>query len=132
MKDARCSSNSARVFQLFGGDDQAAKRGAWLRDWRRLREQIAEATAGAIRSMDEHWDGGGYPDGIRRADIPLLARIVGLAQVAEIFASEEGRRARRRTYQILERVPIFGELAFDARATRLTPPRGCLGNGGIG
>src|SRR5205814_1345947 len=41
LKDAGCSSNSARVFQLFGGDDQSAKRGVWLRDWRRLREQIA-------------------------------------------------------------------------------------------
>src|ERR1700730_85178 len=41
LKDAGCSSNSARVFELFGGDDQAAKRGVWLRDWRKLREQIA-------------------------------------------------------------------------------------------
>ena len=41
LKDAGCSSNSARVFQLFGGDDQKAKRGAWMRDWRKLREQIA-------------------------------------------------------------------------------------------
>jgi HD-GYP domain-containing protein (c-di-GMP phosphodiesterase class II) len=39
--------------------------------------------------MDEHWDGGGYPDGLRRDRIPVLARIVGLAQVAEIFASEK-------------------------------------------
>ena len=41
LKDAGCSSNSARVFQLFGGDDQDAKRGVWLRDWRKLREQVA-------------------------------------------------------------------------------------------
>jgi len=27
LKDAGCSSNSARVFQLFGGSDQEAKRG---------------------------------------------------------------------------------------------------------
>jgi hypothetical protein len=26
LKDAGCSSNSARVFQLFGGDDRKAKR----------------------------------------------------------------------------------------------------------
>src|SRR5262249_38602919 len=126
---------------LFGGDDQRAKRGVWLRDWRRLREQIAyvldyvepqgalwekirrfavlaakgpasrrmlfevrcdrgaeiartlgfsKATSQAIRAMDEHWDGGGYPDGLARDAIPILARIVGLAQVIEIFASEEG------------------------------------------
>ncbi len=140
LKDAGCSSNSARVFQLFGGDDQTAKRAVWLRDWRKLREQIAYVldtvepdgrfterlrrfavlaakgpasrrmlfevrcdrgadiartlgfstpTAQAIRCMDEHWDGGGYPDGLRRDRIPMLARIIGLAQVAEIFATEQ-------------------------------------------
>ena len=46
---------------------------------------VSEPTAVAIRSMDEHWDGGGYPEGLRRNQIPVHARIVGLAQVAEIF-----------------------------------------------
>ena len=46
---------------------------------------LSEATADAIRSMDEHWDGGGEPQGLRGADIPLLGRIIGLAQVAEVF-----------------------------------------------
>lgn len=32
MKDAGCSSNAARVYQLFGGDDQPAKSGLWHRD----------------------------------------------------------------------------------------------------
>jgi response regulator RpfG family c-di-GMP phosphodiesterase len=40
--------------------------------------------------MDEHWDGGGYPDGVRHQAIPLLGRIIGIAQVADIFASEDG------------------------------------------
>ena len=40
--------------------------------------------------MDEHWDGGGHPDGLRGTDIPVLARIIGLAQVLEIFASAYG------------------------------------------
>ena len=136
MKDAGCSSNAARVSQLFGGDDQDAKRGLWERDWRnwgakiayaleytepegsfveRLRRfaalavagpssqrelfeircdrganiaralGVSEPTAVAIRCMDEHWDGGGYPEGLRRDQIPLYARIIGLAQVVEIY-----------------------------------------------
>ena len=136
MKDAGCSSNAARVYQLFGGDDQPAKRGLWTRDWRLWRNKLAyaveftapdgtplermkqfatlavtgpssqrelfaircdrgadiarelgvsEPTAIAIRTMDEHWDGGGYPEGLRREQIPLAARIIGLAQVAEIY-----------------------------------------------
>jgi HD-GYP domain-containing protein (c-di-GMP phosphodiesterase class II) len=172
LKDAGCSSNAERVFQLFGGDDQAAKRGAWLRDWRKLREQIAyvldyaepdgtffervrrlavlavkgpasrrmlfevrcdrgaeiartlgfsSETAQAIRCMDEHWDGGGYPDGLKRQEIPLLARIVGLAQVAEIFASEESvaravavARQRRGSWFDPSIVDAFASAAKDA------------------
>ena len=44
-----------------------------------------QQTADAIRSMDEHWDGWGYPDGLRRTAIPIESRIINLAQVAEIF-----------------------------------------------
>ena len=46
---------------------------------------LSRATAEAIRAMDEHWDGGGLPAGLRGHDIPLLAQIVGIAQVTEIF-----------------------------------------------
>jgi putative nucleotidyltransferase with HDIG domain len=45
------------------------------------------ATADAIRTLDEHWDGHGVPNGLRGAQIPLLARVLCLAQTTEIFAS---------------------------------------------
>ncbi len=54
---------------------------------------LSVATAEAIRAMDEHWDGGGQPRGLRRDEIPLLAQIIGLAQVLEIFWQERGRQA---------------------------------------
>ena len=34
-----------------------------------------EETAQAIRSLVEHWDGAGHPDGLKGEEIPLLARI---------------------------------------------------------
>lgn len=50
-----------------------------------------EETALAIRSLDEHWDGAGYPDGLRGDEIPLLARICGLAQTVEVFYTAYGQ-----------------------------------------
>ena len=51
-----------------------------------------EETAQAIRSLDEHWDGKGHPDGLRGEEIPLLARICGLAQTVEVFFNAHGQR----------------------------------------
>jgi HD-GYP domain-containing protein (c-di-GMP phosphodiesterase class II) len=48
------------------------------------------ATQAAIRSLDEHWDGRGMPLGLAGDAIPLLGRIVGLAQTIEVFASTYG------------------------------------------
>jgi putative nucleotidyltransferase with HDIG domain len=144
LKDAGCSSNAARVHELFGGDDHEAKRAIWTFDWRNFGQQAAyvyayaskgasswqrlahlariaaagpggrkelvgircdrgadiaialglsQATADGIRSMDEHWDGGGEPGGLRGADIPLAGRIVGLAQVAEVFWHDHDEQA---------------------------------------
>jgi putative nucleotidyltransferase with HDIG domain len=52
-----------------------------------------DETAQAIRALDEHWDGNGQPYKLRGNDIPLLARIVGLAQTAEVFFTSHGADA---------------------------------------
>ena len=54
---------------------------------------LDEAAASAIRSLDEHWDGRGYPAGLAGEDIPLLARIMCLAQTVEVFHAAGGRGA---------------------------------------
>jgi len=51
-----------------------------------------EASAHAVRALDEHWDGRGQPLGLRGEEIPLLARIASLAQTVEVFAAERGWR----------------------------------------
>jgi putative nucleotidyltransferase with HDIG domain len=44
----------------------------------------------AIAALDEHWDGQGHPQGLRGEDIPMLARIAGLAQTLEVFYRRDG------------------------------------------
>jgi HD-GYP domain-containing protein (c-di-GMP phosphodiesterase class II) len=51
---------------------------------------FSEAAAQATLAIDEHWDGGGQPAGLRGPHIPLAARIIGLAQVVEIFRDVAG------------------------------------------
>ncbi len=51
---------------------------------------FSAATAAAIRHLDEHWNGGGHPDGIAEDAIPLLARICCLAQTTEVFLHAQG------------------------------------------
>ena len=49
--------------------------------------------AEAVRALDEHWDGHGQPRGLKGEQIPLAARVLGLAQILEVFAAEGGPQA---------------------------------------
>jgi putative nucleotidyltransferase with HDIG domain len=55
-----------------------------------------EATAEAIRALDEHWDGNGQPLGLSGTVIPLAGRILCLAQTVEVFHAAGGVRAAYR------------------------------------
>ena len=57
---------------------------------------LSEETAAAIRSLDEHWDGHGMPDGLRGEEIPLPARILCFAQTVEVFHHAGGAAAARK------------------------------------
>ncbi len=54
---------------------------------------LAASTSHAIYSLDEHWDGGGYPDGLQGDQIPIMGRILNLAQTLEVFYTAHGPRA---------------------------------------
>lgn len=55
------------------------------------------AVATAVAALDEHWDGGGQPLGLATTAIPPAARIMGLAQTLEVFATRHGVDAALRT-----------------------------------
>lgn len=53
-----------------------------------LQLGFPEATAEGIRSLDEHWCGLGYPEGLAGERIPLLSRIANISQTVEVFHTE--------------------------------------------
>ncbi|GAB5496740.1 MAG: HD domain-containing protein [Phycisphaerales bacterium] len=82
---------------------------------------LPEEAVQAIRNLDEHWNGKGHPDGLRKKQIPLLARILGLAQTAEVFVSRYGMTAaldivrnRKGTWFDPELVRAFESISGDA------------------
>jgi HD-GYP domain-containing protein (c-di-GMP phosphodiesterase class II) len=80
-----------------------------------------EQTGQAILALDEHWDGGGHPLGLRGDQIPMLARIVSLSQTVEVFARQDGldtamdvARDRRGTWFDPDLVDIVLSLRSDS------------------
>jgi putative nucleotidyltransferase with HDIG domain len=51
---------------------------------------LSEQTALAVRALDEHWDGSGYPEHSAGAAISPLARVMAVAQHLDVFALERG------------------------------------------
>lgn len=48
------------------------------------------ASVEAVRCLDEHWNGSGYPKRLKKHDIPLLARIAAIAQHLDAFLTAQG------------------------------------------
>ena len=46
----------------------------------------------AVRSHHEHYNGGGYPDGLQKNEIPLAARILAISDAYEAMTSERPYR----------------------------------------
>jgi putative nucleotidyltransferase with HDIG domain len=66
-----------------------------------LKLGFSEGVAAGVRDLDEHWDGGGAPEGRSGEAISLYARIALLAQAVDVFHAEAGpdaalAEARRR------------------------------------
>ena len=61
-----------------------------------------------VRNHHEKWDGTGYPDGLKGEDIPLLARIL---QVADIYDALTSQRPYKRAFTHEEAVQIMSEEA---------------------
>ena len=58
---------------------------------------FSDSVSGGIYSLDEHWNGGGYPHGLRGNEIPHFSRIANLAQTLDIFSHARGPEAAVQT-----------------------------------
>lgn len=54
---------------------------------------FSENVASSIYSLDEHWNGVGYPHGLRKQEIPLFSRIANLSQTLDVFLTAKGPKA---------------------------------------
>jgi HD-GYP domain-containing protein (c-di-GMP phosphodiesterase class II) len=47
-----------------------------------------------VRAHHERWDGRGYPDGLKKEQIPYLARIISIADVYDALTSDRSYRSK--------------------------------------
>ena len=67
----------------------------------------------AVRHTHERWDGKGYPDGLGGDAIPLLARIVGVADAYEAMTSDRPYRKGMSSQTALKRLRADAGSHFD-------------------
>jgi len=67
----------------------------------------------------ERWDGTGYPFGLRDDSTPLLARIVGIAQMFDDLTAEKSDRTSLPINEALQQIEQQAGTAFDPALTEL-------------
>jgi HD-GYP domain-containing protein (c-di-GMP phosphodiesterase class II) len=81
-----------------------------------LREsssRFVQLAASMALHHHERWDGSGYPDGLRGSDIPLAARIVGLADVFDAMCSDRAWRPALGVGEVVDHIVAGRGTAFD-------------------
>jgi len=84
----------------------------------------------------EHYDGGGYPDGLREKEIPLLARIIAVADTFDALNSDRAYRLGRPSPEALGIVQSLAGKELDPELVRvlaevIAQKEGLGGKGGI-
>jgi len=67
-----------------------------------------------IRSHHERWDGNGYPDGLKGEEIPLLARIVAVADVYHAIISHRPYRGGATSSDAVREIKAMAATQLDA------------------
>jgi len=62
---------------------------------------LGNRVAIGVRHLDEHWDGSGYPGGLKGEEIPIISRLMCIAQHLDAFCMDRGPQVAMDT--LLER-----------------------------
>ncbi|MGD9604965.1 MAG: HD domain-containing phosphohydrolase [Bacilli bacterium] len=61
----------------------------------------------------EHWDGGGYPRGLKNTEIPLFSRIIGIADAFEAMTSDRVYRKKMSDEEAVKEIIKYSGTQFD-------------------
>jgi HD-GYP domain-containing protein (c-di-GMP phosphodiesterase class II) len=80
-----------------------------------LLEQVPSLAAltPIVRNVHEHWDGSGYPDGLAGEGIPLLARVVAVADAFDAMTTNQPYRVALPLERALEEIGNGAGTQFD-------------------
>jgi HD-GYP domain-containing protein (c-di-GMP phosphodiesterase class II) len=76
--------------------------------------EIYKPVANAVRHEHEHWNGSGYPDGLKGDQIPLIARVITAADIHNALSTD---RPYRKAFSHEKTI----EMIKDMRGTDLDP-----------
>lgn len=79
-----------------------------LRDIPQFRDLLP-----GVRHHHERWDGTGYPDGLKGESIPMIARLISLADAFDAMSSDRTYRARLTRERVLEEIKAGAGVQFD-------------------
>jgi putative two-component system response regulator len=72
-----------------------------------------EIVRGIVKHHHEWWNGGGYPDGLQGEEIPLVTRIVTVADAYDAMTSDRPYRRRLSQTTAIERLRAAAGIQFD-------------------
>jgi putative nucleotidyltransferase with HDIG domain len=71
-----------------------------------------------VRAHHEHFDGGGYPDGLAEGEIPIGARIIMVADTADAMMTDRPYREALSYEQVVGEFEKFASSQFDPEVVR--------------
>ena len=101
------------MFPAPTADDRRTYRQHVIIGERILRDTWMDTVTRAIRNHHERWDGRGYPDQLSGEAIPLLARLVHVAEVFDVLTSTSSYRPAVPTEQALATMTAAAGQQFD-------------------